>query len=76
MQRSTDDHAAQRPVTIQVNATSANERPIRVTMDLGDDTDPAAYDIDRDQARFLVHQLQMELARTLRAPVLRANSGG
>jgi len=62
-------------MSIEVSATSASERPIRVTMDLGDDTDPTSYDVARDQARFLVHQLQVELAHGLGGPILRANAG-
>ncbi|OPC84489.1 hypothetical protein B4N89_29365 [Embleya scabrispora] len=67
-----------RPLMVQVLASGDPGRPIRVMLDVGDEGDAQAYDLDRDQARFLVHQLQVEPAETSRLPPAGrfSNSGG
>jgi hypothetical protein len=50
---------------IQVGEAPSIDHPIRVILDLGEPGDQPNYDLDRDQARFLVHQLQVALAREL-----------
>ncbi|MGC0417619.1 hypothetical protein [Embleya sp. AB8] len=69
---------SERPLMIQVDVSGNPARPIRVILDVGDEGEAPTYDLDRDQARFLVHQLQVELARTSHPLQLGriANSGG
>ncbi|MFI6587641.1 hypothetical protein [Embleya sp. NPDC050493] len=59
---------SEKPLMIRVDPSGDPVRPIRVVLDVGDEGEAPAYDLERDQARVLVHQLQVELARTLCSP--------
>ncbi|WP_331766153.1 hypothetical protein [Embleya sp. NBC_00896] len=71
--------SSENPLRVDVGASQNLARPIRVTFDVGRDGERPMYDLDRDQTRFLVHQLQVELARTtntMRPTMRSSNSGG
>ncbi|MYW06018.1 hypothetical protein [Streptomyces sp. SID3343] len=69
---------SEKPLVIRVDGSGDAARPIRVMLDVGDEDEAPTYDLDRDQARFLVPQLQAGLARSFRPPMIGriSNSGG